>query len=112
MHIFEVLFVFSGLNLKDLFTDIYVRWNLHSEIGLNEKKEKNSHDSKIIAQVFNTLSPKFPQIVTNLTEDTELTFTERLERIHQTIILLTVLLSYILSKSNSNVAVGFFYECS
>ena len=40
MYIFKVLFVFSGLNLKALFTDLCVRWNLHSEIGLNEKKDK------------------------------------------------------------------------
>ena len=30
-------------------------------------------------QVFNTLSSKFPQMITNLTEDTELAFIERLE---------------------------------
>ena len=34
------LFAFSRLNLKVLFTDLCVRWNLHSEIGLNEKKER------------------------------------------------------------------------
>ena len=77
MYIFKVLFVFNGLNLKVLFTDLCVRWNLHSEIGLNEKKIKFSYDIKITVQVFNTLSSKFPQIITNLTEDTELAFTER-----------------------------------
>ena len=66
---FKVLFVFSGLNLKVLFTDLYVRWNLHSEIGLNEKKDKMLIDSKITVQAFNALSSKFPQIITNLTED-------------------------------------------
>ena len=29
---------FSRMNLKVLFTDLCVRWNLHSEICLNEKK--------------------------------------------------------------------------
>ena len=77
MCIFKVLFVFNGLNLKVLFTDLRVRWNLHSEIGLNEEKIKFSYDIKITVQVFNTLSSKFPQIITNLTEDTELAFTER-----------------------------------
>ena len=79
MHIFIVLFVFSGLNLKALFTDLCVRWNFHSEIGLNEKRIKFSQDSKITVQVFNTLSSKFPQIIINLTEDTELAFIERLK---------------------------------
>ena len=79
MYIFKVLLVFHGLNLKALFTDLCVRWNLHSEIGLNEKNVKFSHDSKITVQVFNTLSSKFPQIITNLTEDIELAFIERLE---------------------------------
>ena len=51
---------------------------------------------KITVQVFNTLSSKFPQIITNLTEDTELAFTERLERLNLIIILLIVLLSHIL----------------
>ena len=55
--------------------------NLHSEIGLNGKKIKFSHDNKITFQVFNTLSFKFPQIITNLTENTELAFTERLKRL-------------------------------
>ena len=98
MYIFKVLFVFSGLNFKVLFTDLCVRLNLHSEIGLNEKKNFFSHNRKITFQVFNTLSSKFPQIITNLTEDTELTFcTERLERLYLIIILLTVLLSHILN---------------
>ena len=70
MYIFKVLFVFNGLNLKVLFTDLCVTWNLHSEIGLNEeKKKKVSHDSKITVQVFNTLLSKFPQVITDLTED-------------------------------------------
>ena len=103
MYIFKVLFAFSGLNLKVLYTDLCVRWNLHSEIGLNEKKIKFSHDSKITVQVFNTLSSEFPQIITNITE--------RLERLYLIIILL-MLLSRILNESNSNVVVEFFYECS
>ena len=37
---FLKLFILSGLNLEVLFTDLCVRWNLHSEIGLNEKKKK------------------------------------------------------------------------
>ena len=78
----------------------------------NEKKIKYSHDSKIPVQVFNTLSSKFPQIITNLTEDTELAFTERLERLYLIIILLIMLLSHILNESNSNFAVKFSYECS
>ena len=41
-YIFKVLSVFSGLNLKFLFTDLCLRWNLHSEIGLNEKKKIKS----------------------------------------------------------------------
>ena len=90
---------------------IYVRWNLHSEIDLNgEKKKFFSHDSKITVQVFNTLLSKFPQIITNLTEDTELACTEKLERLYLIIILLTVLLSHILNESNSNVVVEFSYE--
>ena len=28
------------VNLQVLFTDLCVRWNLHSEVGLNEKKKK------------------------------------------------------------------------
>ena len=103
MYIFKVLFAFSGLNLKVLYTDLCVRWNLHSEIGLNEKKIKFSHDSKITVQVFNTLSSEFPQIITNITE--------RLERLYLIIILL-MLLSRILNESNSNVVVEFFYEFS
>ena len=82
-----------------------VRSNLHSEIGLNEKKIEFSHDSKITVQVFNTLSSKFPQIITNLTEDTELAFTERLERLYLIVILLIVLLSHIF-------VVEFYYEYS
>ena len=78
----------------------------------NEKKIKYSHDSKIPVQVFNTLSSKFPQIITNLTEDTELAFTERLERLYLIIILFIMLLSHILNESNSNFAVKFSYECS
>ena len=83
MYILKVLFVFSGLNFKVWFTDLYVRLNLHSEIGLKKKRKKDEyflHDSKITVQFFNTLSSKFSQIITNLTEDTELTFTERLEK--------------------------------
>ena len=79
MHIFIVLFVFSGLNLKAFFTDLCARWNFHSEIDLNEKRIKFSQDSKITVQVFNTLSSKFPQIIINLTEDTELAFIRRLK---------------------------------
>ena len=48
-------------------------------LELNEKKINFSHDSRIAVQVFNTLSCKFPQMITKLTEDTELAFTERLE---------------------------------
>ena len=40
MYIFKVLFAFIAPNLKVLYTDLCVRWNLHSEIGLNEKKDK------------------------------------------------------------------------
>ena len=106
------MFVFSELNLEVLFTDLCARWNLPFEVGLNEKKIF-SHDSKITVQVFNTLLSKFPQIITNLTDDTELAFTEKLERLlYLIIILLTVLLSHILNKSNSNVVVQFSYECS
>ena len=82
-----------------------VRWNLPSETGSNEKKIKFSHDSKITVQVFNTLSSKFPQIITSLTEDTELAFTERLERLYLIVILLIALLSHIF-------VVKFSYECS
>ena len=46
-----------------------------------KKKLFFSHDSKITVQVFNTLSSKFPQIITNLTEDTELAFTEKVDYI-------------------------------
>ena len=35
--IFKVLLVFSRLNLKVLFTDLRVIWNLRSKIGLNVK---------------------------------------------------------------------------
>ena len=112
MYIFKVLFVFSGLNMKGLFTDLCVRWNLQSEIGLNEKKIKFSHDSKITVQVFDTRFSKFPQIITNLTEDTELEFIERLERVNLIIILLIMLLSHVLNESNSNFVVEFSYGCS
>ena len=44
-------------------------------------KIKTSHDNKITVQVFNTLLSKFPQIITNLTEDTELVFTEKLKKV-------------------------------
>ena len=37
MYIF--MFVFSGLNLKVLFTDLSVTWNLPSEKGLNKKRK-------------------------------------------------------------------------
>ena len=77
-----------------------------------KKKIKFSDDSKITVQVFNTLYFKFPQIITNLTEDTELAFLERLERLNLIIILLIVLLSYILNESNSNFVTEFSYECS
>ena len=60
-----------------------------------KKKIKFSRDSKIKVQVFNTFSAKFPQIITNLTEDTELAFIERLEMLNLIIILLIVLLSYL-----------------
>ena len=33
------MFVFSGLNLKVLFTDLSVRRSLPSEIGLNKKRK-------------------------------------------------------------------------
>ena len=112
-NLLKVLFVFSCVILKDLFTDLCVRWNLHSEIGLNEKKIKFSHDSKITIHVFNTLSSKFPQIITNVTEDTELAFTERLERLCLIIILfIMIIVSHILNESKSNIVVEFSYECS
>ena len=75
-----------------------------------KKKIKFSHDSKITVQVFNTLSSKFLQIITNLTEDTELAFIERLERVNLIIILLIVLLSHVLNESNSNIVVEFSYS--
>ena len=84
MNIFKVLFVFSGLNLKVLLTDLCV----------------------------NTLSSKFPQIITNFTEDIELAFIERLEMLYLIMILLIVLLSHILNESNSNFVVKFSYGCS
>ena len=93
--------------MKALFTDLCVRWNLHSEIGLNEKKMRFSHDSKITVLVFNTPSSKFPQIITNLTEDAQLALIERLERVNLIIILLIVLLSHVLNESNSNFVVSF-----
>ena len=75
-----------------------------------KKKITFSHDSKITVQVFNALSSNFPQMITNLTEDTELTFTERLERLCVIIILLIMLLSHVLNESNSNFAVEISYE--
>ena len=90
------MFVFSGLNFKVLFSDLCVRWNLRSEMGINEKKKKIFlHDSKITVQVFNTLLSKFSQIITDLTEDTELAFTIKLKRLYLIIILLTVLQCFI-----------------
>ena len=77
-----------------------------------KRKIKFSHDSKITAQVLNTLSSKLPQIITNLTEDSELAFIERLGRLNLIIILLTVLLSHISNESNSNFVAEFSYECS
>ena len=77
-----------------------------------KKKKKFSHDTKITVKVFNTLLSKFPQIITNLTEDTELVFTEKLKKLYLIIILLTVLLSHILNESNSNIVVEFSCECS
>ena len=77
-----------------------------------KKKKKFSHDTKITVKVFNTLLSKFPQIITNLTEDTELVFTEKLKKLYLIIILLTVLLSHILNESNSNIFVEFSCECS
>ena len=74
---------------------------------MKKKKIKFSQGSKITVQVFNNLSSKFPQIITNLTEDNELIFTERLERLNLIIILLIVLLSHILNESNSNFVVEF-----
>ena len=65
-----------------------------------------------MVQVFNTLSSKFPQIITNLTEDTELAFTERWERLNLIITSLIVFLPHILNESNSNFAAEFSYECS
>ena len=76
-------------------------------LELNEKKINFSHDSKIAVQVFNTLSCKFPQMITKLTEDTELAFTERLESLYLIIILLIKLLSHILNESNSNFVAEF-----
>ena len=76
------------------------------------KKKRISHDGKITVDGFNILSSKFPQIITNLTEDTELVSTERLKMLYLIIILLMVLLSHILNESNSNFAVEFPYECS
>ena len=40
MYVLKILFVFSGLNFKVLFNDLYVRWYLDSEICLNERKDK------------------------------------------------------------------------
>ena len=77
-----------------------------------KRKIKFSHDSKITAQVFNILFSKFPQIITNLTEDSELAFIERLERLNLIIILLIMLLSHISNESISNFVAEFSYECS
>ena len=35
--VLKVLFVLIGLNLKVLYTDLSDRWNLHCQIGLDEK---------------------------------------------------------------------------
>ena len=56
-----------------------------------KKKIKFARDSKITVQDFDTLSSKFPQIITNLTEDTEQAFTESLERLYVIIILFVML---------------------
>ena len=78
-----------------------------------KKKIKFSHDSKVTTvQVFNTLSSKFFHIITNLTEVTELAFTERMEKLHLIIILLILLLSHILNELYSNFAVEFSYVFS
>ena len=77
-----------------------------------KRKIKFSHDNKITVQVFNTFFSKFPQIITNLTDDSELAFIERLERLNLIIILLIVLLSHISNESNSNFVAEFSYECS
>ena len=63
-------------------------------------KTKFSHGNKITVQVFDTLSCKFPQIITKLTKDTKLAFTERLERLYLIIISFILLLSNILNESN------------
>ena len=110
----QLLFGFSGLNLKVLFTTLFIRWNLHSEIGLSEKKKKIKfwHDSKITVQVFNNLSSKFAQIINNLTEGTgELAFPKRWKRLYLFVILLIMLLLYNLNEPNSNFFVEFPYEC-
>ena len=77
-----------------------------------KRKINFSHDSKIIVQVFNTFFSKFPQIVTNLAEDSELALIERRERLNLIIMLLIVLLSHILNESNSNLAAEFSDEFS
>ena len=65
----------------------------------------------ITVQVFNTLSSKFPQIITNLTKGAgELAFTERLKKLCLIIILLMVLLSHVLNESNSKFVIEFSYE--
>ena len=74
----------------------YFNFHTHYRKKKIKKKIKFSHDCKITVQVFNTFSSKFPQIITNLTEDTELTFTERLERSYLIITLLIALVSHIL----------------
>ena len=101
------MFVFCWLNLKVLCTDL---WNLFFEIGLNEKKDNIFTWQQNNSPSFNALSSNFPQMITNLTEDTKLAFTERLERLCMIIILLIMLLSHVLNESNSNFAVEISYE--
>ena len=72
-----------------------------------KKEKKRSRDSKIMVQVFIALSSKFPQIITSLTEDTELAFTERLERLYLIIILLIILLSHILNELIQTLLLSF-----
>ena len=99
--------VLIGLNLKVLFSDLCVRWNPHSVTGFKWKKDKIFHSFFKFFQVFHTLSSKFLQIIANFTEDTGLASTERLERLYLIIILLIMLLSHILKKSNSNFVIEF-----
>ena len=75
--------------------------------------EKDKISTKITVQVFCTLSSKFPQIITNLTEGAGgLGLTESLEKLYLIIILLIILSLHILNESNSNFVAEFFYECS